>query len=45
MFPAEISEMPPHKEVEFSIELMLGETPTSKAPYMMRTPELEELKL
>lgn len=45
MFPAEILELPPHMEVYFYIELMLGETPTSKAPYMMSTLELVELKL
>eukprot|EP00253_Pinus_taeda_P032735 PITA_32735 len=33
------------REVEFSIEWMSGATPTSKAPYMMITPELMELKL
>ena len=37
--------MPPHREVEFSIELVPGETATSKAPYRMRTLELVELKL
>ena len=45
MFPAEILELPPHKEVKFSIELVLGEAPTSKAPYMISTIELVELKL
>ena len=37
--------MPPHREVEFSIELVPGATPASKAPYRMNTPELVELKL
>ena len=31
--------------MEFFIELVLGETPTSKAPYKMSTPKLVELKL
>lgn len=31
--------------MDFSIELVPKEEPTSKAPYMMSTPELVELKL
>ena len=31
--------------MDFSIELVPGATPTSKASYMMSTPELVELKL
>lgn len=45
MFPAEITELPPHREVDFSIELVPGATLASKAPYMMITPELVELEL
>jgi len=45
VFPAKISSFPPHREVEFSIELVTRESPTSKAPYIMSTPELVELKL
>ena len=45
VFPEDISELPPHREVDFSIELVPRATPTSKAPYRMRTPELVELKL
>eukprot|EP00253_Pinus_taeda_P019959 PITA_19959 len=41
VFPDDITELPPHREVEFYIELV----PTSKAPYRMSTPELVELKL
>ena len=41
VFPAEISEFPPHREVDFSIELVPSATPTSKAPYRMSTPYLE----
>lgn len=37
--------MPPHREVEFSIELVPGTTPASKAPYRMSTPELVDLNL
>ena len=32
VFPAKILEFLPHKEVDFSIELVPGETPASKAP-------------
>eukprot|EP00253_Pinus_taeda_P022505 PITA_22505 len=41
----DISEFPPHREVDFSIELVPGETPTSKPPYRMSTLELVDLKL
>ena len=44
-FPAEISELSLHKEVDFSIVLLLGATPSSNAPYMVSTLELVELKL
>lgn len=37
--------MPPHREVDFSIELMPGATLTSKEPYRMSTSEFVELKL
>jgi len=45
VFSLDISYFSPHKEVEFSIELVLGATPTSKAPYRMRTLGLVKLKL
>jgi len=45
VFLAEILELLLHREVDFSIELMLGETPTSKEPYRMSTPKLVELEL
>ena len=45
VFPTDISELPPHREVEFSILLVLGETQTSKTPYSMSALELVELKL
>jgi len=44
VFVVEILELPPYREVEFSIEFMVGATPTSKAPYRMSTLELVELK-
>ena len=45
VFLTKILELLPHREVEFSIELVPWETPTSKSPYFMSTPELLELKL
>jgi len=45
VFPIEISVFYPHREVDFSIELVPGATTTSKAPYRMSTPELVELNL
>ena len=45
VFPADISNLLPHMEVEFSIDLMVGATQTSKALYRMSTRELVELKL
>ena len=35
--------MPPHREVEFLIDLMPGSGPISKAPYRMAPVELREL--
>ena len=45
VFPKDIIEFPLHSEVDFSIELAPGETPSSKTPYKMRTHELVELNL
>ena len=36
--------MPPEREVEFSIELMPGTVPISKAPYRLAPTEMAELK-
>lgn len=41
----EVLGLPPHREIDFSIELVLGATPTSMAPYRMSTQELVELNL
>ena len=45
MFPTDILELLPPREVDFSIELVPGETLALKEPYMMSTLELVELKL
>jgi hypothetical protein len=35
----------PKRDIDFSINLMLGEAPVSKTPYMMSTPKLKELQM
>jgi len=45
VFTTDILEFPPRRQVDFQIELVLGDVLTSKAPYRMSTPELIELKL
>jgi hypothetical protein len=44
VFPDELSGMPPHRDVEFVIELQPGTAPISKRPYRMPPKELAELK-
>jgi hypothetical protein len=45
MFVDEIPELPPRREIDFSIDLLPGSVPISKAPYRMSLPELTELKI
>ena len=45
MFCDEIPRLPPKRDNDFTIELVLGATPVSKTPYRMITPELLELKM
>ena len=45
VFPKEIPGLPPQREIEFSIELLLRSAPVSKVPYRMSIPELTELKI
>ena len=40
VFPDEIPHLPPKREIEFSIDLVPGATPVSRAPYRMSLPEL-----
>ncbi|XP_010677027.1 uncharacterized protein LOC104892740 [Beta vulgaris subsp. vulgaris] len=40
VFPDELSDIPPEREVEFSIDLTPGTAPLSKAPYRMAPAEL-----
>ena len=44
VFPREFSGLPPEREVDFSIDLIPGSSPISKAPYRMALIELAELK-
>ncbi|XP_073152589.1 uncharacterized protein [Henckelia pumila] len=44
IFPDEIPGLPPMREIGFSIELVSGTLPISKAPYRMAPLELKELK-
>jgi hypothetical protein len=44
MFPEELTELPPDRDVEFVIELMPGAGPVAKSPYRMSSDEPDELK-
>jgi hypothetical protein len=44
VFPEELLGMPPDREIEFVIELVLGTTPIFKRPYRMATNQLAKLK-
>ncbi|MCI62277.1 enzymatic polyprotein, partial [Trifolium medium] len=44
VFPGDVSDVTPEREVEFSIDLVPGTGPISMAPYQMSTSELKELK-
>ena len=45
VFPDEIPRLPPKRDNDFTIELVLGAAPVSKAPYRMSTLEMLELKM
>ncbi|KZV28235.1 hypothetical protein F511_02105 [Dorcoceras hygrometricum] len=44
VFPDEIPGFPPRREIDFSIELVPGTAPISRAPYRLAPAELKELK-
>ncbi|MCI36275.1 RNA-directed DNA polymerase (Reverse transcriptase), partial [Trifolium medium] len=44
VFPDDVSDVPPEREVEFTIDLIPGSSPISMAPYRMSASELKELK-
>ncbi|KAA3487108.1 DNA/RNA polymerases superfamily protein [Gossypium australe] len=45
VIPEELQRLPPDREVEFGIELLLGTTSVSSAPYLMEPKELKRLKV
>ena len=45
MFPEELPGLPPHREIEFAINVVSGATPASITPYRMAPLKLKELKL
>ena len=45
VFPDDIAGLPPEREVEFTIDLILGTEPISIPPYRMAPPDLRELKV
>eukprot|EP00253_Pinus_taeda_P014569 PITA_14569 len=45
VFLEEIPGLPPKRDIDFTIELVLGATLVSRAPYRMSVPELTELKM
>ena len=44
VFPEELKQLPPHREMDFSIEVYPGIDPISIAPYRMAPLEIKELK-
>ncbi|XP_027337212.1 uncharacterized protein LOC113850887 [Abrus precatorius] len=44
VFPEDISELPPEKEIEFAIDLIPGASPISVVPYRMSPVDLAEVK-
>jgi hypothetical protein len=45
MFLEELPGFPPERELEFTIDLKHGTEPTTRTPYRMSTPKLQELKM
>ena len=45
VFPDDLSSLPPERDIEFKIELVLGTAPISRRPYRMPPNELAELKV
>ena len=44
IFTEEIPKLPPKRDIDFTIHLVLGDEPSSKTPYRMKILELNELK-
>lgn len=45
VFPKELLGLPSERDLEFSIDLLLGTTSISKATYRMASTKLQELKV
>ena len=45
VFPEELLGVPPKRQVEFRIDLILRVAPIAKAPYRLAPPEMQELSL
>ena len=45
VFPEKLPGIPPVREVDLSIEILSGTTPTSRTPYRMGPTKLKELKI
>ena len=45
VFLDEIPRLPPKRDINFIIELVLGAAPVSRAPYIMSTPKMLEMKM
>ena len=45
VFPNELLRLPPHRDVDFAIELHSGTSPISMTPHRMMPVELQELKV
>lgn len=45
VFPEDLVSLPPHRQIEFSIDLVPGTTPISMAPYRFVPAKLSELKI
>ena len=45
VFPNKLPGLPPHRDVDFVIELHLGTSPISMTPHRMASIELQELKV
>ncbi|XP_071714882.1 uncharacterized protein [Rutidosis leptorrhynchoides] len=43
VFPEDFPGLPPHRQVEFQIDLVPGATPVAKSPYRLAPSELQEL--
>ena len=45
VFPDEIPGLPPKRDIDFTVELVLGAAPVSNTPCRMSTPEMLELNM